>query len=55
MPVHWAKFALANHDWDAPIIRVMAANKGIPLLTPMIGQEVFFDTETTFSNWWLQL
>ena len=55
MPVHWAKFALANHDWDAPIIRVMAANKGIPLLTPMIGQEVLFDTDTIFSNWWLQI
>lgn len=54
MPVHWAKFALANHAWDEPIIRVsIAAEKeNIPLLTPMIGQKVNLDAPGTFEKWW---
>jgi L-ascorbate metabolism protein UlaG (beta-lactamase superfamily) len=55
MPVHWAKFSLGNHAWDEPILRVTAAAKqhAIPLLTPMIGEEVNLkDTTTVFPAWW---
>ena len=54
MPVHWGKFALANHAWDEPIIRVSkAAEKAnLPLLTPMIGQKVNLDAPGTFDKWW---
>lgn len=54
MPVHWAKFALANHAWDDPIIRVSEAaeKENIPLLTPMIGQKVNLDAPGTFEKWW---
>lgn len=54
MPVHWAKFALALHDWDEPIIRVSeeAKKQNIPLITPMIGQKVNFEKEETFAEWW---
>lgn len=54
MPVHWAKFALANHAWDEPIIRVSEAaqKENIPLLTPMIGQKVNLDAPGTFEKWW---
>ncbi|HNU87146.1 MAG TPA: MBL fold metallo-hydrolase, partial [Ferruginibacter sp.] len=39
MPVHWAKFSLALHSWDEPIIRVTgeAKRKNFPVIHPMIG------------------
>lgn len=54
MPVHWSKFSLALHDWDEPIIRVTreSRKKNLPVITPMIGEEVDLLTEKTFSNWW---
>jgi L-ascorbate metabolism protein UlaG (beta-lactamase superfamily) len=54
MPVHWGKFALANHAWDEPIKRVsVAAEKGnLSLLTPMIGQKVNLDFPGAFEKWW---
>ncbi|MBC7774764.1 MAG: MBL fold metallo-hydrolase [Phycisphaerae bacterium] len=55
LPVHWAKFEIANHPWDDPIIRVAAASKslGIPFLHPMIGEKSDLDSETqVFSEWW---
>ncbi len=52
LPVHWAKFALGNHAWDDPIIRVSAATKDVPLLTPMIGEVVDLEKDQAFSQWW---
>lgn len=55
LPVHWAKFALSLHAWDEPIQRVYkaAAEKNMPLLTPMIGEQVNIDDDSqTFSAWW---
>jgi L-ascorbate metabolism protein UlaG (beta-lactamase superfamily) len=54
MPVHWSKFSLALHDWDEPIIRVTRESKkrNVPIITPMIGQEVDLKGSATFSNWW---
>lgn len=54
MPVHWAKFQLAQHDWDEPIIRVSAACKlkNIPLVTPMIGEMVNLNEDKTYPAWW---
>jgi L-ascorbate metabolism protein UlaG (beta-lactamase superfamily) len=56
LAVHWAKFALALHPWDEPIIRVhkAAAENNMPLLTPMIGEKMAIDTEAAaFSEWWV--
>lgn len=57
MPVHWAKFALALHDWDEPIKRVTTAaeKESMPLLTPMIGEKVYFDGATKLAHWWENL
>ena len=58
LPVHWGKFALANHSWDDSIKRVYkaAAENNMPLLTPMIGEKVHIKDETqTFSTWWQNL
>jgi L-ascorbate metabolism protein UlaG (beta-lactamase superfamily) len=42
LPVHWGKFALALHDWNEPIKRVVAEakKKGLPVLHPIIGEVV---------------
>lgn len=53
-PVHWSKFALALHDWDEPINRIVAeANRlNMPLLHPMIGAVVKLSDTTTQNEWW---
>ena len=56
LPVHWSKFALANHDWDDPIIRLSAAGSDHPttILTPLIGERVNIDVTTpSMDQWWL--
>lgn len=57
IPVHAAKFPLANHSWDEPLIRVSEAAKarGVDLLTPMIGQAVSLDHYTELPQWWVGL
>lgn len=54
LPVHWAKFNLALHDWDEPIRKITenASAAGIPLWTPMIGELVYLDGGQQFSKWW---
>jgi L-ascorbate metabolism protein UlaG (beta-lactamase superfamily) len=54
MPVHWAKFALGQHDWDEPIIRVTKASKlkNMPIATPMIGEMVNLNEDKVFPAWW---
>ena len=55
LPVHWAKFPLAQHDWDEPIIKVTeyAAAENIPTMTPMIGEKVLLkQSSQLFKKWW---
>lgn len=54
IPVHSAKFPLANHPWDEPLIKVSeAANaQNVKLLTPKIGQVVSLDHPTQTREWW---
>lgn len=54
MPVHSAKFAMANHAWDEPLIKISALNNGkIPLVTPMIGEIVYLkNDQQQFKQWW---
>jgi L-ascorbate metabolism protein UlaG (beta-lactamase superfamily) len=54
MPVHWAKFSLALHDWNEPIQRAAAEAKrqNMPLVTPLIGQKVNLDQEQVWEEWW---
>lgn len=53
-PVHWSKFALALHDWDEPIMRVVkeARQRKMPLMHPMIGKAVKLDDTTHHEEWW---
>lgn len=54
MPVHWAKFALALHAWDEPIIRVTKEAKRLkqPIVHPMIGEQLNLDSLSTTTEWW---
>ncbi len=54
MIVHWAKFSLALHDWDEPIIRVLkeSKRKGIKLIHPMIGESVALNNMLPGKEWW---
>ena len=55
LPVHSSKFALANHDWDAPLKTITAINQNenLVILTPMIGEQVNLkNTSQQFLPWW---
>ncbi|MFC4273121.1 MBL fold metallo-hydrolase [Sneathiella chungangensis] len=54
LPVHWATFNLAIHDWDEPIRRAekAAAEKGVTLLTPRPGETVDLAAPAASSRWW---
>jgi len=57
-PVHSAKFALANHAWDEPLVKLTEFNRGVnmPLVTPIIGEQVNMnDTTQIFSQWWVNI
>lgn len=55
LPVHWAKFSLGNHEWDAPVIEVskIAKENNVPVKTPMIGAVLYLDQpEQQTARWW---
>ncbi|MES2733995.1 MAG: MBL fold metallo-hydrolase, partial [Bacteroidota bacterium] len=54
LPVHWGKFTLANHPWDDPAIRSVkrAAEKGVNITTPMIGEPVVLGRTYPNQPWW---
>lgn len=58
LPIHWAKFALADHPWKEPIEKLseISRENNIRLITPMIGQIVELKNESqVFSAWWVNL
>jgi L-ascorbate metabolism protein UlaG (beta-lactamase superfamily) len=54
LPVHWASFNLAPHDWFEPIERAntKASNLGLSILTPRIGQTLRIDDDVVTVDWW---
>lgn len=55
LPVHWAKFKLAMHDWDEPILRLTAEaeKQHMPIVTPLIGEAIDLDKpENPSFGWW---
>lgn len=57
LPVHWAKFALAQHAWDEPITRVTEQCKrnNVPVLHPMIGEAIYLQNMRVCEAWWLNV
>jgi L-ascorbate metabolism protein UlaG (beta-lactamase superfamily) len=53
-PIHWAKFALAMHDWNEPIKRVLkkAEELHVIVTTPLIGEVVVLNQIKPHTNWW---
>jgi len=54
MPVHWGMFELAFHTWYEPVEQLsrLAQDKGVDLLTPILGQTVVLDSSVKTQNWW---
>lgn len=54
LPVHWGRFTLALHAWTDPIERVTkkAAELGMPVATPKIGEPVVLGQPMPRSRWW---
>ena len=54
LPVHWGKFALALHDWDEPIERVLAeaGRRGLPTFHPRIGEPLHLHAPSQGEQWW---
>ncbi|WP_108672492.1 MBL fold metallo-hydrolase [Peribacillus acanthi] len=55
IPIHWAAFTLALHDWTDPIERVLSAanEKGIIISTPKIGETVILaSNKYPSATWW---
>jgi len=54
MPVHWAKFALANHPWNEPPARLLikANELDVKVTTPLIGEPVIVDGFYPSTQWW---
>ncbi|WP_299100270.1 MBL fold metallo-hydrolase [uncultured Winogradskyella sp.] len=55
MPIHWAGFKLALHEWTDPIERVTKKAKELNLnvITPRIGEQIIVkDSTHTFTDWW---
>lgn len=55
-PVHWGKFTLSVHPWNAPIQEFVknSASKSYRTITPHIGEVVDFrkDSTYTWEAWW---
>ena len=54
LPVSWATFNIAFHDWDEPIRRAVnaASEKNIDLVTPRVGDVVIADRPHNSFSWW---
>ncbi len=57
LPIHWATFRLALHDWSEPAetLTVEAAKTGVHLLTPLLGEPIEPTTDPATGPWWRAL
>ncbi|MBE9558113.1 MAG: MBL fold metallo-hydrolase [Proteobacteria bacterium] len=57
LPVSWATFNIAFHDWDEPITRaVKAANAhDVDLVTPRVGELVTMGEPFRSQSWWEEI
>ena len=54
LPVHWGTFNLANHDWNDPPTRALAAAEkaGVQLVVPRPGEFVDVAAPPPITRWW---
>ncbi|MCX2477601.1 MBL fold metallo-hydrolase [Pedobacter sp. MC2016-15] len=57
LPVHWAKFSLALHNWDDSIRRVVksAEEQHQHITTPLLGETILLGAKYPSSKWWLNV
>ncbi|WP_232376944.1 MBL fold metallo-hydrolase [Amycolatopsis aidingensis] len=57
VPVHWATFNLALHDWTEPADRVWTEAKAqaVPLALPRPGERIDVDEPPQVDGWWQAL
>ncbi|GLY04625.1 MULTISPECIES: MBL fold metallo-hydrolase [Actinoplanes] len=57
IPVHWATFNLALHDWSEPADRTWSEAKaqGVKLAVPRPGERVDVDNPPAVDGWWQQI
>lgn len=55
IPIHSAKYVLANHPWDEPLSKITELCRGteIDLITPLIGEQVNLRRKSQlYEEWW---
>jgi L-ascorbate metabolism protein UlaG (beta-lactamase superfamily) len=54
MPVHWAKYILAMHSWNEPVIALVkeAKERKLKVTTPKLGEAVILDSFYPSQSWW---
>ncbi len=54
LPVHWARYVLANHPWSEPVQRLLVAAPGAPfdVLTPKFGASITLGAASVTNAWW---
>ena len=54
VPVHWATFNLAFHEWAEPVTRLQdaAARVGVPIATPLPGERLDATVTPRAHDWW---
>ncbi|MBN1465424.1 MBL fold metallo-hydrolase [candidate division KSB1 bacterium] len=55
LPIHWAQFPLSQHAWYEPIERLLAAGKGLTIVTPQMGERFVVGQEAPAETWWRDL
>lgn len=55
LPVHWATFNLAYHDWAEPVVRTLAAARtaGVQVVVPRVGEPLEWGTPFVNKAWYL--
>jgi len=53
-PVHWGMFELSFHSWFEPIVKIdkLARERGIDLVTPLLGEVISVNEKLRTSSWW---
>ncbi|MEQ8471553.1 MAG: MBL fold metallo-hydrolase [Marinoscillum sp.] len=56
MPIHWAAFTLAPHEWYQPAERVSKAalENNMTLITPEVGETFVLGPDMPATKWWQQ-
>jgi L-ascorbate metabolism protein UlaG (beta-lactamase superfamily) len=54
VPVHWATFVLAMHDWSEPVERLCAdaAARGVRVAVPRPGERIDVEAPPMVDHWW---